>query len=340
MDVFKEYLLKIENKLLENWQKFSNQLPLYLYSAYHMGWIDEYGNLLVEGKGGKRLRPLFCVIVNQAFNGPLDDALNIACSLEFLHNFSLVHDDIQDEDVKRHNRWTVWKLWGIPQAINVGDSLFNLTFQVLTQLSSPTLLSVSLKEITNAIQELIEGQYMDISFEKRLDVSLKEYMDMIEKKTARLFAVSFYLGSFSANYKDDLSRKFFNIGKNFGIFFQIVDDILGIWGDPDKTGKPILSDLWKKKKTFPIILLTQEASEKEKRKIDEFWRKPVLSDQDVYYILELLEKKGIKLASFNTAEKYFQKAYKELEEFKDLIDISLIKNLFANYYNLIDSLQR
>ncbi|MEN2983432.1 MAG: polyprenyl synthetase family protein [Dictyoglomaceae bacterium] len=339
MDKFQKYLLLIERKLQENWEKFSNFLPLYLFSAYHMGWVDEKGNPLTEYKGGKRLRPLLCVLINQAFNGPLDDALNLASSLEFLHNFSLVHDDIQDGDEKRHNRWAVWKLWGIPQAINVGDSLFNLCFQVLTQISSPILQRTSLREITNTIQELIEGQYLDLSFERRSDVYLKEYMIMIEKKTARLFATAFFLGSFSANYKEDLSRKFFEIGKDFGLFFQIADDVLGIWGDPKKTGKPPLGDLWKKKKTFPIIYLLQEASEREKQKLFEIWSREKLLEQDILYILQMLDRKRVKEASINTAERFFEKSYKALEEYDELIDLSLIKELLKNYYNLIFSLQ-
>ncbi|MGB9857654.1 MAG: polyprenyl synthetase family protein [Dictyoglomaceae bacterium] len=339
MDSYQKYLILIERRLQENWEKFSNLLPLYFFSAYHMGWVDEEGRPLTEFKGGKRLRPLFCVLVNQAFNGSLDDALNLGSSLEFLHNFSLVHDDIQDGDEKRHNRWTVWKLWGVPQAINVGDSLFNLCFQVLTQISSPTLQRVSLKEITATIQELIEGQYLDLSFEHRNEISLKEYMTMIEKKTARLFATTFYLGSFSANYKEDISRKFFEIGRNFGIFFQIADDIMGIWGDPKKTGKSALGDLWKKKKTFPIIYLLQEASDKERQKLYEIWNRIKLTEQDIYYILELLDKKRAKEVSFNTAEKFFEKGYKGLEEYKDIVDLSLVKDLFKNYYNLVLSLQ-
>ncbi len=339
MDDLQKYLLLIERRLQENLERFSNPLPLYLFSAYHMGWIDEFGNPLSEFKRGKRLRPLLCVLINQAFNGPLDDALNLASSLEFLHNFSLVHDDIQDGDEKRHNRWTVWRLWGVPQAINVGDSLFNLCFQVLTQLFSPLLQRISLREITNTIQELIEGQYLDISFEKRNDVYLKEYMTMIEKKTARLFATSLFLGSFSANYKEDISRKFFEMGKNFGIFFQIADDIMGIWGDSRKTGKTPLGDLWKKKKTFPIIYLLQEASDKEKQRIYEIWNKSNLLEQDISYILQALERKRVKESSLNTAEEFFEKSYRIIEEYEGLIDLRLIKELFKNYYNLIFSSQ-
>lgn len=339
MDHYQKYLMLIEKRLQENWEKFSNLLPLYFFSAYHMGWVDELGRPLAEFKGGKRLRPLFCVLINQAFNGPLDDALNLGSSLEFLHNFSLVHDDIQDGDEKRHNRWTVWKLWGIPQAINVGDSLFNLCFQVLTQIASPILQRISLKEITNTIQELIEGQYLDISFENRNEISLKEYMTMIEKKTARLFATTFYLGSFSANYKEDISRKFFEIGKNFGIFFQIADDIMGIWGDSKKTGKSPLGDLWKRKKTYPIIYTLQEADERERQRIYEIWNRVKLTEQDIYCILELLDKERAKEFSFNSAEKFFEKGYKALEEYKDLVDLTLVKDLFRSYYNLIFSFQ-
>lgn len=342
MDVteIQKYLLMIENKLQENWNKFSSQIPVHFITAYHMGWVDENFQPLVEMKGGKRLRPLFCVLINQTLSGSLNDALEIGSALEFLHNFSLVHDDIQDRDEKRHGRWTVWRIWGEAQAINVGDLLFNMVFQVLTNLSSPILLSKSLNEITETTRELIEGQYLDLSFEKRSNISLKEYLLMIDKKTAKLFSTSFYLGAFSATYKENISKVFQEIGRNFGLFFQIADDALGIWGDPNKTGKNAFSDLWRKKKTYPVLYLYSEASEKERMKIEEIWKREKVSEKDVVYILDLLEKKRVKEATFNLAEKYFKESYTKLLEFKNFCNISPIKKVFEEYYNLIFSFQR
>ncbi|MFN3699544.1 MAG: polyprenyl synthetase family protein, partial [Dictyoglomus sp.] len=224
IDEIQKYLLIIENKLQENWNKYSSQIPIHLITAYHMGWVNEDFQPITDIKRGKRLRPLFCVLINQTLGGILEDALEIGSALEFLHNFSLVHDDIQDKDEKRHGRWTVWKIWGEAQAINVGDLLFNMVFQVLSNLTSPLLLTKSLREITETIRELIEGQYLDLSFEKRVNISLKEYLMMIDKKTAKLFSTSFYLGAFSATYKDEISKIFQDIGEKFGLFFQIADD--------------------------------------------------------------------------------------------------------------------
>lgn len=342
MDVneIQKYLLIIENKLQENWSKFSSQIPVHFITAYHMGWVDENFQPLVEIKGGKRLRPLFCVLINQMLSGSLNDALEIGSALEFLHNFSLVHDDIQDRDEKRHGRWTVWRIWGEAQAINVGDLLFNMVFQVLTNLSSPLLLSKSLKEITETIKELIEGQYLDLSFEEKINISLKEYLIMIDKKTAKLFSTSFYLGAFSATYKDNISKVFQEIGRSFGLFFQIADDAIGIWGDPNKTGKNAFSDLWRKKKTYPILYLYSEASEKERLRIEEIWKREKVSEKDILYLLDLLDKKRVKEATFNLAERYFKESYDKLLEFKDLCNIYPVKKVFEDYYNLIFSFQR
>lgn len=340
MNEIQKYLLIIENKLQENWSKFSSQIPVHFITAYHMGWVDENFQPLVEIKGGKRLRPLFCVLINQMLSGSLNDALEIGSALEFLHNFSLVHDDIQDRDEKRHGRWTVWRIWGEAQAINVGDLLFNMVFQVLTNLSSPLLLSKSLKEITETIKELIEGQYLDLSFEEKINISLKEYLIMIDKKTAKLFSTSFYLGAFSATYKDSISKVFQEIGRSFGLFFQIADDAIGIWGDPNKTGKNAFSDLWRKKKTYPILYLYSEASEKERLRIEEIWKREKVSEKDILYLLDLLDKKRVKEATFNLAERYFKESYDKLLEFKDLCNIYPVKKVFEDYYNLIFSFQR
>lgn len=342
MDVneIQKFLLIIENKLQENWSKFSTNIPIHLITAYHMGWVDEDLIPITNIRRGKRLRPLFCVLVNQTLNGVLDDALEIGSAIEFLHNFSLVHDDIQDQDEKRHGKWTVWKIWGEAQAINVGDLLFNMVFQVLTNLKSPLLLSKSLKELTETIRELIEGQYLDISFEKRKDISLKEYLMMIDKKTAKLFSTSFYLGAFSATYKEEISKLFQDIGRNFGLFFQIADDAMGIWGDPEKTGKNAFADLWRKKKTYPILYLYSEASDKEKRMIEEIWGRDIVTEKDIEYLLDRLEEKRVKEATFNLAEKYFGESYKKLLSFQDLYNISLLRKLFEDYYNLIFSFQR
>jgi geranylgeranyl diphosphate synthase type I len=339
MNEIQKYLLQIEKRLQENWNKFSSEVPVHFITAYHMGWVDENFQVLSEFKGGKRLRPLFCVLINQSLGGDLDSALDIASSLEFLHNFSLVHDDIQDRDEKRHGRWTVWKIWGEAQAINVGDLLFNMTFQVLSKLN-PHLLAKALPTITETIRELIEGQYLDLLFEKKREVSLREYLIMIEKKTAKLFSTSFYLGAYSATYKEEISKIFQEIGKDFGLFFQIADDAMGIWGDPNKTGKNAFNDLLRRKKTYPVLYLYSEASDKERMILEEIWMRERLSERDILYLIDLLDKKRVKEATFNTAEKYFNKSYNKLMSFKDLYNITLVKDLFESYYKLIFSLQR
>jgi len=124
------------------------------------------------------------------------------------------------------------------------------------------------------------------------------------------------------------------------LFFQIADDAMGIWGDPNKTGKNTFNDLLRRKKTYPVLYLYSEASDKERMMLEEIWMRERLSERDILYIIELLDKKRVKEATFNIAEKYFDKSYNKLMSFKDLYNISLIKDLFESYYKLIFSLQR
>ncbi len=223
---------------------------------YHLGWADEVfqpQNL----PAGKRLRPILCLIACSEVGGDPSQALPAAAGIELLHNFSLIHDDIEDGDTVRRHRPTVWKQWGMPQAINVGDGLFTLSFLALHRLVdvgvAPQVALAALKIFTQNCLALTEGQYLDMSFESRSDVGVDEYMRMIQGKTATLVGACMSIGALIAGADDSQRESLTQFGLSTGLAFQIQDDILGIWGDPEVTGKAAGNDILRRKKSLPQL---------------------------------------------------------------------------------------
>ncbi len=230
--------------------------PLYDMLRYHLGWIDPQGAPLA-GAAGKALRPTLCLLASEATASTYRQALPAAAAIELVHNFSLIHDDIQDDDRERRHRPTVWAIWGKPQAINAGTAmrvLAGLTLQRLAEHGVPAAVQLEAQRLLDeSCLRLIEGQYLDISFEARLDVGVGEYLQMIELKTAALIACALEVGALVGTGDVGPAHAFRELGRDLGLAFQIRDDILGIWGDPAKTGKPVGSDVRRRKKSFPIV---------------------------------------------------------------------------------------
>jgi geranylgeranyl diphosphate synthase type I len=223
---------------------------------YHLGWADQHFQLK-PAPSGKRLRPILCLLSCAELGGDPVQALPAAAAIELLHNFSLIHDDIEDGDEMRHHRPTVWKVWGMPLGINVGDGMFTLAFdavQRLTQrgVNSKATLAV-LNQFTQTCISLTEGQYLDLSFEERPVISIDEYMYMIQGKTAALIGASVAIGARIAGATTSQQTDMLQFGQAMGLAFQIQDDILGIWGDPAVTGKPVGNDILNRKKSLPLI---------------------------------------------------------------------------------------
>lgn len=230
--------------------------PLFGMMQYHMGWTDAQFEPRQQ-PGGKRLRPIFCLLACAEVGGDPDRALPAAAGLELLHNFSLVHDDIEDGDEVRHHRPTMWTLWGVPQSINTGDSMFALSYAALQRLpgygvSSAITLRV-LEEFTDTCILLTEGQYLDMDFEERERVQVGEYLRMIEGKTAALLGASMAIGAMVGGASDAQVSQLKSFGQSLGLAFQIQDDYLGIWGDPDVTGKAAGNDILRRKKSLPLL---------------------------------------------------------------------------------------
>lgn len=223
---------------------------------YHMGWADEALQPRIS-RGGKRIRPMLCLLACAEVGGDPIKALPAAIAIELLHNFSLIHDDIEDGDEVRHHRPTVWKLWGVPLAINAGDGLFTLAFAAIQQLTrwgvSSKMTLQALDIFTQTCLALTEGQFLDISFETREDVTVANYMRMIQGKTAALLGASTAIGGLLGGASEEQIQQLHRFGQASGFAFQIQDDILGIWGDPSVTGKAAGNDILRRKKSLPIL---------------------------------------------------------------------------------------
>ncbi len=218
---------------------------------YHMDW-ENYGQ--PDPKPGKRIRPLLTLLSAEAQSGAYEAALPFAAAVEILHNFSLVHDDIQDQSDLRRGRLTVYKLWGVPQAINAGDALFTYSHAALRRAKLPAEDLVTAWQIfDDTCLALTRGQYLDMSFETRDQVSVAEYFEMIGGKTAALLGAAAELGALAAGATPAQRLHFREYGRHLGLAFQVRDDILGIWGDESVTGKSAATDIITRKMTLPVL---------------------------------------------------------------------------------------
>jgi len=218
--------------------------------AYHLGWEGEGSGVEAQGK---RIRPLLTLLSAMALGADWKKALPGAVAVELLHNFSLIHDDIQDQSPARRGRPTVWVKWGMPQAINAGDLMFTLAFQALLKLIPSEAALAATHTLSQACIRLTEGQYLDISYETSKDLPLESYWLMIGGKTAALLAACCELGGLAAQAEPKQCQAMHQFGFNLGLAFQVQDDWLGIWGEPTLTGKSVASDLVSGKKTLPVV---------------------------------------------------------------------------------------
>jgi geranylgeranyl diphosphate synthase type I len=265
---------------------------LYRMMRYHLGWEDEQGRPLAESVG-KALRSTLCLWACEATGGDWRTALPAAAALELAHNFSLVHDDIQDGDSERRHRPTVWSLWGQPQAINAGDSLLILGRLVMLRLAergvAPAKVIEACRVLDEACLAMIEGQCLDIGFEDKLEVSVEDYLDMIAKKTGALLGASLHLGALVAVDDEPLVKRLARCGHLLGLAFQIRDDILGVWGAADVTGKPVGADIRRRKKSLPVVYAMGEAQAEEREQLLRAYSQGEPGDGEVRTVLRLLD---------------------------------------------------
>lgn len=271
---------------------------------YHMGWLD-------GEHSGKRLRPLFILLAAYAAGGDWHKAIPAASAVELIHNFSLIHDDIQDKSEFRHNRPTLWTTVGVPQAINAGDAMFTTGLKKIWELEKHYPLETA-KRCSSILQQtclrLTIGQYLDIDFENRLEVEMNEYLEMINGKTTSLITACMQIGAILGSPDPQIELNFSQYGHNLGMAFQIVDDYLGIWGSEDMIGKSAATDLMNRKKSYPVIIgLSSIVAFRNE------WRKPEITEDDATRLAGLLEKHGVKKETMELAKKYSQQAIDSLK---------------------------
>lgn len=225
--------------------------PMDTVAAYHFGWIDAMGRP-ADGDGGKAVRPALAVLSAEATGALPGTGVPGAVAVELVHNFSLLHDDLMDGDEQRRHRDTVWKVHGPAQAILVGDALFALANEVLLELGTVEA-GRAARRLATAARALIDGQAQDISYEHRDRVSVEECLEMEGNKTGALLACASSIGAVLGGADDRTADALERYGHHLGLAFQAVDDLLGIWGDPEATGKQTWSDLRQRKKSLPVV---------------------------------------------------------------------------------------
>ncbi len=276
----------------------------YAMMEYHLGWDAP------QAVSGKRLRPLLCLLTCAASGGEWERALPMGAAIELLHNFSLIHDDIQDNSPLRRGRPTVWHKWGQAQAINAGDAMFTLAHL------APHALTVSAEVALKALEifdrtclTLTQGQYLDMAFETRARVTVAEYLAMIEGKTAALVAASAELGALLAGADSERRVHYQQFGRCLGLAFQIEDDLLGIWGDPAVTGKSAASDLEKRKKSLPVVYGLEQSAE-----FAQAYARPHTPDESLSEMVMTLERLGAHESANQLAYDLTARASQHLDE--------------------------
>ncbi|MFS0694429.1 polyprenyl synthetase family protein [Streptomyces nitrosporeus] len=216
-------------------------------AEYHFGWKDERGRP-VQGSPGKLVRPVLVLMCARAAGGQAEAAIPAAVAVELVHNFSLLHDDVMDGDATRRHRLTVWSAFGTGNAVLLGDALLALAFETVTALGRG-----SAGAFSDALLDMVQGQAKDLAFEVETSVTLSDGMTMAAGKTGALLRCACLLGALSAGADEARAVSFGEFGAHLGLAFQLTDDVLSIWGDPETTGKPVGNDLRTRKKTLPVL---------------------------------------------------------------------------------------
>lgn len=305
------YLPAIETELRQAVSQVNGTglAELHYILAYHLGWEGDGAGPTASGK---RIRPLLVLLSTAAAGGDWRSALPAAAAVELVHNFSLIHDDIQDNSPVRRGRATVWKQWGIAQAINAGDAMFTLAHLAMLRVSETTSAEVAL-QATRLLQEtclhLTQGQFLDLDYEARGDLSIEAYWPMVAGKTAALLSVCTESGALVAGASASCQKAYRRFGYSLGLAFQVQDDLLGIWGDAALTGKSAQSDLLSAKKSLPVLYGLSQNGPFSRR-----WQQGPVGPEEVINLAAQLEAEGARHYVENTASRLTEQALLALEE--------------------------
>jgi geranylgeranyl diphosphate synthase type I len=301
----------IESELQRQISRFDTPRtkPFYEMLTYHMGWTGEGAG---SDATGKRIRPLLMLLSSGACGGDWQPALPAAAAVELVHNFSLVHDDIQDNSEKRRGRPTTWVKWGMPMAINVGDALFVMSNQAIMELKGnypAEIVVLSAETLHNTCLELTRGQFLDMSYEERKDLAVEDYWPMISGKTAALISACCHIGALLGGAEEARQESYRAFGHYLGLAFQVQDDILGIWGDETLTGKSVASDLIEGKNSLPIL-----AGLSANGKFAARWKKGPIRADEVQELVRVLTSEGGYEAATDAAKQMTDLALMSLRE--------------------------
>ena len=277
---------------------------LYPALRYHVGLEDETGKKAENL--GKLLRPSLLLFTAEELGADMQRALPAAVAIELIHNFSLIHDDIQDRDRLRRGRPTVWSRYGVGQGINAGDLMNAIAVRNALE-ASPRVAEV----LVAATIEMIEGQALDIAYESR-EVTVEQYLEMVDKKTGALIRCAFELGGIIADAAPGTLANLRILGEALGRAFQIRDDILGIWGDDAVTGKPHGSDIRRRKKSLPVVIGLSRARGPDRDLLTTTYGKPDPTDADVAAVIKLLERLEVRKIGEGMADEYLRRARDEI----------------------------
>ncbi len=291
--------------------------PLRSLLRYHIGLEDEHG--MPTSATGKLLRPSLVLFVAEQLGASLEAALPSAVGIELIHGFSLIHDDIQDRDRIRRGRPAVWTICGIEQAINAGDLMHTLAISAALG-SSPSAADCLIR----ATQEMIEGQCRDLEFERR-EVTADDYLMMIDRKTGALLRCAFELGGIAAGVNGHVHTDLAGLGRAVGRAFQIRDDLLGIWGKDDVLGKTTGSDIRRRKKTLPVILLFEHTEGEDRAALQRLYGGEEapgseIAEGDVAWVVERLDDLDARSACETIVRRHLGEAIDRLRELPFPID--------------------
>jgi geranylgeranyl diphosphate synthase, type I len=295
-----------EERLRQLVLSYDGSSPIYTMIRYHFGYGDE------TVRRGKRLRSHLLLRVVQEEGATVEAGLDAAVAIEILHNYSLVHDDIEDRDALRHGHPTVWAKYGIPHGVNVGDSMCAMAYlAILTnQYRHPAdRIALMTHKLHEANLNMCGGQGLDISFESAAMVSMNQYLEMVEGKTAALFRASCELGALSAGADVVRAERYGDLGRAYGLAFQVRDDVLGTWGSPEQTGKPSGADIANRKWSFPVVwALSGESSSARSEIAKRYARGSAFDESDVSAIISALDVLGARAAADAACERHLAEA--------------------------------
>tara|TARA_Y100000588_G_scaffold362351_1_gene423984 strand:- start:1175 stop:2200 length:1026 start_codon:yes stop_codon:yes gene_type:complete len=267
---------------------------LFGWMRYHLGWEDAAG-IQVNASPGKMIRSVGLLLTTEIAGGTIEQSVPAGAAVELVHNFSLLHDDIEDRSDRRRGRPALWTFAGEAQAINVGDGMYTMAHKAMHRLEerdvAPDRIIAAMRELDDACLRLVQGQYADMKFEQQRDVTIDDYLAMACGKTAAMFSAPLAIGATIAGADEAIIQVYRNAGRHIGLAFQMVDDILGIWGDPEVTGKPIQDDLRSRKMTYPVVTILEGGSDAAVN-LRRLYTSPSESDAELSEMAALIDANG------------------------------------------------